>query len=144
MFIGEYDHKIDSKNRLSIPRKFRDVLKEGDEVSGFYITRGLDQCLFLFTASQWNEVTTTLRQRAFTDSASRRFERLFFSNASFCELDGQGRILIPEKLKDVASLEKNVTLVGVYSRVEVWSRSRWRAVQQADTGEYESLAEQLF
>ena len=144
MFIGEHDHKIDSKNRLSIPSKFRDILKASDEVNGFYVTRGLDQCLFLFTGSQWDEVTGSLRQRAFTDSASRRFQRLFFSNASFCELDNQGRILIPEKLKDVARISKEVTIVGVYSRIEVWSRSRWKAVQEADGGEYEALAEQLF
>lgn len=144
VFIGEYDHKTDSKNRLSIPRKFRDVLKASDEVDGFYVTRGLDQCLFLFTGSQWDEVTGDLRQRAFTDSATRRFQRLFFSNASFCELDNQGRILIPDKLRAIANLAKEVTVVGVYSRVEVWSRSRWNAIQEADGGEYEVLAEQLF
>jgi len=144
MFIGEYDHKIDSKNRLSIPRKFRDVLKASEEVNGFYVTRGLDRCLFLFTGSQWDEVTAGLRQRAFTDSSTRRFQRLFFSNASFCEIDNQGRILIPEKLKGTAGLARDVTIVGVYSRIEIWSRSRWKAVQEADGGEYEALAEHLF
>lgn len=144
MFIGEYDHRLDNKNRLSVPRKFREVLKSTEDVQGFFVTRGLDTCLFLYTASQWNEAKANLKDKPFTGLAVRRFQRLFFGNASFCELDKQGRILIPEKLREVAQLEKNVTVVGVDSRVEVWSRSRWESAKEADSSEYEKLAEELF
>ena len=144
MFIGEYEHRLDAKNRLSIPRKFREFLKATEEVKGFFATRGLDTCLFLYTASQWNEVTASLKEKAFTDSAVRRFERLFYAHADFCELDNQGRVLIPERLKRFARLDKSVTIVGVHTRIEVWSRSRWKAVEEVDSGEYEALAEKLF
>ncbi|MCD6404545.1 MAG: division/cell wall cluster transcriptional repressor MraZ [Planctomycetes bacterium] len=144
MFIGEYDHRLDAKNRLNVPRKFRQALKATEEAQGFFITRGLDDCLFLYTVSQWTEVTASLREKSFTDSVTRRFQRLFFSNAGYCELDGQGRVLIPDNLKRVANLKKSVTVVGVYSRIEVWSADRWKAVKEVDSGDYEALAEQLF
>ena len=144
MFIGEYEHRLDAKNRLSIPRKFREHLKATEDANGLIATRGLDTCLFLYTPGQWNEVTANLKEKAFTDSAVRRFERLFYAQATFLELDNQGRVLIPENLKQFARLEKNVTVVGVHGRIEVWSRTRWKAIEEADGGEYEALAEQLF
>lgn len=144
MFIGDYDHRLDAKNRLSIPRKFREIIEATEEAKGFFVTRGLDSCLFLYTQSQWNEVTAGLVSKPFTDSTVRRFWRLFFSNATYCELDSQGRVLIPEKLKDEAKLDKNVTIVGIYNHIEIWSKERWKAVKEVDSGEYEALAEQLF
>ena len=144
MFIGEYEHSLDTKNRLSIPRRFRDqALADGDAVA-FFLTRGLDECLFIFTEAQWEKVVAGLSTKPFTDSATRRFQRLFFSNAVRAELDGQGRILIPDNLKKVGGITRNITLVGVYDRIEVWDRERWKAVKETSGGEYESLAQQLF
>ncbi|MHC4711644.1 MAG: division/cell wall cluster transcriptional repressor MraZ [Planctomycetota bacterium] len=144
MFIGHFEHRLDAKNRLSIPRQFRDAVKTDEEKNGFFVTPGLDICLFLFTSSQWDSITQALKGKPLTDSAVRRFQRLFFSNAAYCELDNQGRILIPAHLKQTAQLNKKATIVGVHSRIEVWSSSRWKAVQEADIGEYEALAERLF
>ena len=144
MLIGEYDHRLDGKNRLSIPRKFREFIQGTEERYGFYVTRVLDNCLFLFTESQWREVKTELRSKSFTGSAARRFQRMFFAPADFCEIDKQGRILLTEKLKEHAGLEKEVTVVGVETRVEVWSRELWLANEEEDLAKYEDLAEQLF
>jgi len=144
MFIGEYEHTLDVKNRLSMPRKFREVVETAQEQPFFFITRGLDECLFVFTSSQWDNVVSGLSTKPFTDSATRRFQRLFFSNAVQVEMDKQGRILIPDTLRRIGGLKKNVTLVGVYTRIEVWDREKWKAVQAASGGEYESLAQQLF
>ena len=144
MFIGEYDHTLDGKNRLSIPRKFRETIDSSGEQKGFYITRGLDECLFVFAASQWESVVAGIRNKPFTDAVTRRFQRLFFSNAAFVEIDNQGRVLVPENLKRAAGLSKNVTVVGIYDRIEVWDRERWRSMKQASGGEYESLAQQMF
>jgi len=143
MFIGEYEHRLDAKNRLSIPRKFRDHVEETEERKGFYVTLGLDNCLFLYTPSQWGEVSSQLRDKPFTDPAARRFKRLFFSNATYAEIDSQGRVLVPDKLKRAVGLNKNVTVVGVHSHVEVWARNRWKEASEADESEYEELAERL-
>lgn len=144
MLIGEYDHRLDGKNRLSIPRKFREFIQSTKEPYGLYVTRGLDKCLFLFTESQWREAKAELRSKSFTKSVARRFQRMFFAPADFCEIDNQGRILLTEKLKKHAGLEKEVTVVGVESRIEVWSRELWLANEEEDSAKYEELAEQLF
>jgi MraZ protein len=144
MFIGEYEHALDGKNRLSLPRRFREVAHEAGEDASFFITRGLDECLFVFTSSQWDKVVAGLSTKPFTDSATRRFQRLFFSNAVKVDLDNQGRILVPDALKRVADLKKNVTLVGVYTRIEVWDRDRWNAIRETAGSEYESLAQQIY
>ena len=144
MFIGHFEHRLDAKNRLSIPRQFRDALKTSEEKNGFFVTPGLDTCLFLFTDSQYEVMAVKLEEKPLTDSTVRRFQRIFFPNTAFCPLDNQGRILLPAYLKEGAELEKRVTIVGLRNRVEVWSSSRWKAVQQIDIGEYEALAERLF
>jgi len=144
MFIGHFEHRLDAKNRLSIPRQFRDAVKTSEEKNGFFVTPGLDTCLFLFTNSQWEAIAAKLEEKPLTDSTVRRFQRIFFSNTAYCPLDNQGRILLPAHLKETAQLEKRVTIVGLRSRVEVWSATRWKAAQQIDIGEYEALAERLF
>jgi len=144
MFIGEYDHHLDGKNRLSIPVRFREAVESAEERKGFFVTRGLDSCLFLYTESQWNEVIAGLKAKPFTDAVVRKFQRAFFSNATYAEFDNQGRILIPENLKRFAGLVKNVTVIGVLGRIEVWDRDAWRAAKHLPGGEYESLAQQLF
>ena len=144
MFIGEYEHALDGKNRLNIPRKFREEIESSQDAKGLYITRGLDDCLFLFAASQWDTVVKTIRNKPFVDAATRRFHRIFFSNTTHCELDAQGRVLIPENLKNAVGIDRNVTVVGVYDRIEVWDRQRWKSMKESSAGEYESLAQQLF
>ncbi len=143
MFIGEYDHNLDGKNRLSIPSKFREIVEGGEEAKGFYVTLGLDTCLFLFTASQWERVTSALRARSFTDANARKFQRIFYSNAVYVDIDRQGRVLIPESLKVAAQIARQVSLVGVDERIEVWDRARWKSSKEAFSGEYETLAAQL-
>lgn len=144
MFIGEYDHAIDGKNRLSIPRKFRETLDSSDDPKGFFVTRGLDNCLFLFTKSQWDKVVERLESRPFTNEVARKFQRLFFSSAVYEEIDNQGRILIPDNLKAAIGLARNVSLVGVNARIEVWDRERWHSMKESSAGAYESMAQQLF
>jgi len=144
MFIGEYEHTLDGKNRLSVPHKFREIVESSEEQKGFYVTLGLDNCLFLFTKKQWDAVIAKLENVSFTNDAARGFERVFFSSAVYAEIDNQGRVLIPEPLKRTAGLAKNVAVVGVNARIEVWDRDRWRAMKGSSSGSYGSWAQQLF
>ena len=120
MFMGEYNHTIDTKGRLIIPSKFRDEL--GDE---FVVTKGLDGCLFVFPNQAWQEFEEKLRALPLTNKSARQFSRFFVAGATPCELDKQGRILVPQTLREFAGLEKDVILAGNLSRVEVWSKEKW-------------------
>lgn len=115
MFMGEYDHSIDPKNRVIIPVKFRSELGPS-----FVVTIGAEGCLYLCTMERWEEFAANLRNMPFTKT-SRQTQRYFFQNAAECELDKQGRILIPEKLKAKAGLDKDVVIVGNNDRVEIWN-----------------------
>lgn len=119
MFMGEYDHSIDSKGRIIIPSKFREDL--GDK---FFITLGLDGCLFVYPKNEWQSFSEALLKLPGTKEA-RQLQRLFFAQAAECEPDKQGRILIPAKLRESAGLEKDIVLVGVLNKVEIWSKERW-------------------
>ncbi len=131
MFMGEYNHTIDAKGRLIVPSKFREQL--GEE---FVITKGLDGCLFVYSHEEWKRVeesfTSNLNKAASKDA--RRFMRFFFAGAATCEVDKQGRILIPSNLREYAGIDKDVVSVGVLSRVEIWSKDRWK-----DNGEFEDM-----
>ena len=120
MFMGEYNHTIDPKGRLIIPAKFREAL--GDE---FVVTKGLDGCLFVYANTEWNNFEEKLRTLPLTNKNARQFTRFFLAGAAACEVDKQGRILIPQVLREFAKLEKDVVLVGVASRIEIWSKDRW-------------------
>jgi MraZ protein len=144
MFIGEYEHTVDGKNRLSIPRKFREIVDSSEDQKGFFLTLGLDSCLFLFTKKQWDGVIERLESRPFTNEVARGFQRLFFSSAVYVDLDNQGRVLIPENLKRRVGIVKKVAVVGVNARIELWDRERWRAMKESSTSTYESMAQQLF
>ncbi|MDR3289299.1 MAG: division/cell wall cluster transcriptional repressor MraZ [Peptococcaceae bacterium] len=120
MFMGEYLHTIDDKGRLIIPAKFRETLG-----AHFIVTKGLDHCLFVYPTAEWTMVEEKLRALPFTQREARAFVRFFFSGANECDLDKQGRILLPSNLREYAQLEKEVILVGVASRVEIWSQSLW-------------------
>ena len=120
MFMGEYNHTIDAKGRLIIPSKFREVL--GDE---FVVTKGMDGCLFVFDDPEWQAFEEKLHGLPMIDKEARQFTRFFLAGAASVEVDKQGRILIRAVLREFAGITKDAVLVGVGSRVEIWSKERW-------------------
>jgi len=138
MFTGEYLHTLDVKGRIIIPSRLRDDL--GDN---FVITRGLDQCLFIYPLNEWERLESKLKQLPFTRGDSRAFTRLFFSGAMEVEADKQGRILIPQNLREYAGIEKDVMIIGVSNRVEMWSETAWKEYYSEASSNYEDLAEKL-
>ncbi|OIO81695.1 MAG: cell division/cell wall cluster transcriptional repressor MraZ [Candidatus Omnitrophica bacterium CG12_big_fil_rev_8_21_14_0_65_43_15] len=142
MFYGEYEHTIDRKGRLIIPSKFREVFKE-HFIEKFYITRGLDGCLFVFTEDEWKNQETKFKNVSFTKKESRKFNRLYFSGACDLACDRQGRILIPQYLKDYAGIKKDVIIVGISNRIEIWSEQRWKDFYDNTKDSFEDIAEKL-
>lgn len=120
MFMGEYNHTIDAKGRLIIPSKFREAL--GDE---FVVTKGMDGCLFVFDNTEWQAFEEKLRSLPMMDKEARQFTRFFLAGAASVEVDKQGRILIPSVLREFADITKDAVLIGVGSRIEIWSKDRW-------------------
>ncbi|MDE7224134.1 MAG: division/cell wall cluster transcriptional repressor MraZ [Acetatifactor sp.] len=120
MFMSEYNHTIDTKGRLIVPSKFRDQL--GDE---FVVTKGMDGCLFVYANEDWNAFEQKLTSLPLINKEARKFARFFLAGAAQVEVDKQGRILLPSNLREFAGLEKDVVLVGVGSRIEIWSRENW-------------------
>lgn len=145
MFTGEYHHTIDDKNRLAIPAPIRESIDVKTEGKGFYITRGLDTCLFMYTTNIWQNVVTRIEQLSFTNKKARQFQRLFFSKAQrIPDCDQQGRILIPQYLKDLARIQKDVVIVGVSSRIEIWDENIWKDFESEHNKDFEEIAEDLF
>ena len=120
MLIGEYSHSLDAKGRLIMPAKLRDDMGEK-----FIVTTGLDGCLFGFSMSEWEKFEDKLKTLPITNKNARNFVRFFLSGATECELDKQGRFLITAKLREVASLDKDVTIIGAGTRIEIWDNSTW-------------------
>ena len=120
MFMGEYTHIIDAKGRLIIPARFRELL--GEE---FILTKGLDGCLSIYPMDAWEAFETKLRALPLTNKNARTFTRFFVAGATNCELDRQGRILVPQTLREFAGLEKEVVLTGNLDRIEIWSKEKW-------------------
>lgn len=135
-FMGEYNHTVDSKGRLIIPTKFRDEL--GAE---FVVTKGLDGCLFVFSQNAWNDFEAKLRTLPLTRKDARQLVRFFVAGATSCELDKQGRILVPATLREFAGLEKDVVLAGITDRVEIWSKEKW--TENNAIGDMDDIAEQM-
>ena len=142
MFYGEYKHSLDRKGRLIVPAKFRQALKE-HHISSLFLTRGLDGCLFLFPESEWRLVESRFKQIPFTKAEGRKFNRMFFSGAAEVQVDGLGRILVPKTLKDFAAIKDDVVIVGVSSRIEVWSKDRWQAFYETSRQSFEEVAERV-
>ena len=136
MFMGEYNHSIDPKGRLIIPSKFREIL--GDE---FVVTKGLDGCLFVFPNDEWQAFEEKLRALPMANKNARKFSRFFMVGATTCELDKQGRILLPSTLREFADLEKDVVLAGLLNRIEIWSKARWNENNTYD--DMDDIAEQM-
>lgn len=120
MFMCEYNHTVDSKGRLIVPAKFREVL--GEE---FVVCKGLDKCLYVYSNSDWDAFAQQLASLPLTNKDARKFVRFFLSGASNVEVDKQGRILVPPSLRTYADLEKDVVLAGAGHRIEIWSKERW-------------------
>ncbi len=142
MFYGEYEHTIDRKGRLIIPSRFREVMKE-HYTERFVVTRGLDRCLFVFPEDEWRTQESRFRGLSFTKSEARRFNRIFFSGACELSCDRQGRVLIPPYLKEYAGIKRDVMLVGVSNRLEVWDKEEWRKFYEQNKESYEQIAEKL-
>ena len=136
MFMGEYNHTIDAKGRLIVPSKFRELL--GNE---FVVTKGLDGCLFVYPDEEWTNIEEKFRNIPLTTKDARKFSRFFFAGAASCEVDKQGRILLPAVLREFAGIEKDAVLVGVGSRIEIWSKDAWTAANTYD--DMEEIAENM-
>lgn len=142
MFYGEYAHTIDNKGRLILPSKMREVAKN-NFVEKFYITRGLDKCLFMLSEEEWKATEQKFKGMSFTKQDSRKFNRLYFSGAVEIVPDKQGRILLPPYLKDFAGIKKEVVIIGVSNRVEIWAKDEWQEFYKANLDSFEDTAEKL-
>lgn len=138
MFMGEYHHSIDEKGRIIIPSKIRIDL--GDN---FIVTRGLDNCLFIYPKDEWNEIINKYKSLPNTKDA-RNFMRFFLSGATICEFDKQGRINIPTPLVNYADLKKDCVIIGVNERIEVWSKERWEQFINDNEDNFSDIADNLF
>ncbi|MBE6081914.1 MULTISPECIES: division/cell wall cluster transcriptional repressor MraZ [Tissierellales] len=138
MFIGEYKHSLDSKGRLIVPSKFRDSLGEN-----FIMTKGLDSCLFVYPQEGWVQLENKLKSLPLTNKDARAFVRFFFAGANECTIDKQGRILIPLSLREHAKLNKDAVIIGVSTRVEIWSKEEWNKYNEDDSLSYERIAEKM-
>jgi MraZ protein len=138
MFIGEYSYSIDEKKRLGIPVKFRKLLETGG-----VITRGLDNCLFLYSQEEWEKLAKKLSEMPLSRADARGFSRIMLSGAMEVEFDNLGRILIPDYLKDYAQLKKKVIIAGLYNRIEIWDEDSWTAYKQKTETDAGDIAERL-
>ena len=138
MFLGEFQHSIDEKGRLAIPAKFRAPLTEG-----LVVTRGLDRCLYVWTIEQWREMAEKLAKLPMMQGDARRITRHFFSGAVDAKLDKLGRIVLPQFLREYAGLGDEVVVVGVYSRIEIWSKDGWESERSLAEDQSPVFAEHL-
>lgn len=138
MFMGEYQHNLDAKGRIIVPAKFREGLGEV-----FVVTRGLDDCLFIYPKDEWTILETKLKQLPLTKKDARKFTRFFLSGASELEIDKQGRISIPQPLRKYANLTKECTVIGVSNRIEIWDDSTWQSYVTESEESFAEIAENL-
>jgi MraZ protein len=139
MLLGEYEHTIDDKNRLTLPAKFRQAFDEG-----LVLTRGIEKCLYAYPRSEWTAtVESRLRELDPLSREGRLMQRYFFSGASEAELDKQGRVMVPSPLGDYAGLGKEVVVAGIHDHLEIWDRAAWREHLDEIEGSAEDVAERL-
>ncbi|MBE3592835.1 MAG: division/cell wall cluster transcriptional repressor MraZ [Thermoanaerobacter sp.] len=138
MLMGQYEHTIDSKGRVIIPAKFREELRDR-----FVLTKGLDNCLFVYSLDEWKNIEAKLKTLPLTKKDARAFTRFFLAGAVECEIDKQGRILIPANLREHAKIEKDVIFIGVSTRVEIWSKEVWEEYSNNTDVSFEEIAEHL-
>lgn len=138
MFIGEYQASIDEKGRISVPAKFRPSLK-----NKIVVTRGLDNSLFLYRLDEWKKLAEKLASLPISTANTRAFSRLMLAGAMDCEIDRQGRIILPGYLKEFAKIQKKVVIAGLYNRIEIWSEELWNVYKQQTENQSNQIAEQL-
>lgn len=139
MFMGEFHHNIDEKGRLTLPSKFREELG-----NNFIVTRGLENCLFIYKEEEWNKIVEKLNRLPFTKKDARNFSRFFLSGATVAEFDKQGRVNITSPLATYASLSKECVVIGVGDRLEIWSEENWNNFFEANADTLSDIAENLF
>ena len=145
MFTGQHLHTIDDNNRLAIPSSIRKCVDEKKEGKGFFITPGLDKCLALYSPLHFEETSEKLTEPMFTNRKARNFQRLFFSmSSSVVTCDKQGRIIIPQLHKDYAGLKKEVIIIGVMDKIEIWDLQQWNEFEEDNVQNFERDAEDLF
>lgn len=138
MFIGEYQHSLDPKNRINIPSKFREELGPT-----FVMCKGLDGCLYAYTMDEWKRLEEKLKGLPLTNKDARAFVRFIFSGAAEIDIDKQGRALIPQNLIEYAGINKDIVSIGVATRIEIWSREKWAAYNEQNI-DYDEIAEKMF
>lgn len=138
MFIGEYSHNLDDKGRLAVPKKFR-----ADLSKGAVVTRGLDSCLFLYTKNEWEKLAQKLAGLPFAQANTRAFARLMLAGAMDVEVDKQGRVMLPDYLRQFAGIKKNVVVAGLYSRLELWDAKKWGEYKKRTEAKSNAIAEQM-
>ena len=138
MFLGEFEHTIDDKGRLTIPAKFRDELE-----SGIVITRGLDGCLWAYSRAEWEVLAEKISKMPTTNQAARNFARFMFSSAFDSIPDRQGRILLPQNLRDYAIIQNETVIIGVMNRLEIWNPAKWAKVLMEVEQDTETIVAQL-
>ncbi len=137
MLIGEFEHSLDSKGRLIMPAKLRETIGEK-----FVVTKGLDGCLFAFSITEWQKFEEKLKSLPLSNRNSREFTRFFLSGATECEIDKQGRFLIPNNLRESANLQKEVVIIGVGTRIEIWDKGKWDSYNNENIS-VEDIAENM-
>lgn len=145
MFFGESTHSLDAKHRVFVPKRFQEGL-DRDEKGNLtaVLARGFERCLFLFSAGRFEEVLRRLRLQPFGAEETRRMQRLFFANTHYATLDGSGRLVLPEKLRTFAGIGKEVVMVGVADRAEIWDKSGWERYEASNDADYDKLGELLW
>lgn len=139
MLIGEYRHNIDDKGRITIPSKFREEIG-----MKFVVTRGLDECLFVYSMDNWNKIVSKLQTLPFTKKDARTFMRFFLSGATVCEFDKQGRVNLTNSLILYAGIQKECTIIGVNDRLEIWASEKLDTIMEENTLNFSDIAENLF
>ncbi len=138
MFVGEYHHNIDDKGRLAVPIKFR-----GDLAKGAVVTRGLDNCLFLYTKEEWQKLADQLAKLPISKANTRAFARLMLAGAMEVEIDKQGRVILPDYLRKYATIKKKVVVAGLYNRLEIWDTLAWNKYKQGTEKNSSDIAEAM-
>jgi len=138
LFIGEYEHSVDAKGRLIMPAKLREEI--GDK---FVVTKGLDGCLFAYSQTEWTAFEEKLKTLPISNKNARDFTRFFLSGAIECEIDKQGRFLITSNLREFAGLEKDVVIIGVNTRIEIWSKDKWKKYSSDENVNVDEIAENM-
>ncbi len=138
LLIGEYEHSIDTKGRLIMPSKLKEDIGEK-----FVVTKGLDGCLFVYSQTEWKTFEDKLRAFPLTNKDARALVRFFLAGAMECEIDKQGRFLIPGNLREFAGLEKEVVVIGVLDKIEIWSKDKWLKYSEEENSSVDEIAEKM-